>query len=663
MKSTALFRLSLSLLAGSLLLLLFSNYGNKKVHPDLNTLMVDAFLKRNNQGDFSQEDFKKYMFYFEKGVTLKGTAIIKDGLFSANDVAAAGWGYNYSEEGPGEMTPKQWITVGGYSADVPEVPASLRHFYDPTRPAGERYLTDITNARIMGSLQKYALTNPKTDGVEWALGKPGDHSSGVQDHQYTWERGKDWMQMAMKETNKGKKDEYMAKAWRSLGETLHMIADNGCPPHVRNDAHPSPLWNNNSWFGNPDPYEELIDVIRTDNPAEFTTFSAGAADPDLKSRFAAMTQVQDIANSLAVFTNANFVTNETISGTDQYGNPKRQTTHPDYPYAAPKLENLNYNANDYSYNSASGIKECIDHYYFAKVIPKMCDPYVDMECVKSQARVLLPNVVEAGSKVMELFIPKLKIEIKSAENGRVTGAITHDTDPEYTSEIKYSGNATLFFKDKKFRKKGEKVMEVKNGQFDISGLDFENGDKVYARIDFGGIGVESQDFLCISGKETDIIYGRYGGECREYINKEAILSLGLKPGNDENTKAANYMKKFENEAYIESYGKSGGENPRPFFIDILPTNLNDNTVDVRNLRYVIKSRSNSYLSSKKDGSNGQIITTYTSNSFKVIIKDKNVITEYNGTFSGDKLSGGYTVTREGKETVKGVFNTRLEAKF
>ena len=112
---------------------------------------------------------------------------------------------------------------------MPQVPASLRHFYDPTKPPGDRYLTEIANAVIMGSLQKYVLTNPHTDGVEWALGKPGDLSANVQDHYYTWERGKSWMQLALKELSKEKQDEFMAKAWCSLGETLHMITDNGCP--------------------------------------------------------------------------------------------------------------------------------------------------------------------------------------------------------------------------------------------------------------------------------------------------------------------------------------------------------------------------------------------------------------------------------------------------
>jgi len=265
----------------TLLPIILCGYGNKLVHPDLNSLMVSKFLDRNNQGELSLPEFRKYTFFFLEGVTLKGRAVVKDGLFSDMDHTAAGIGLgtNLSSEAPAEKSPQQWIVHGGYAADVPEVPASLRHFYDPQQPLGIRYLTDISNAKIMGSLQKYLFANPHIDGVQWALGKAGDISEGVQDHKYTWEHGKLWMKMALQTASPEKRNEYMAGAWRAVGETLHMIADNGCPPHVRNDAHPSPLFNNNTWLGNPDPYEEILDKIRLEQPDVFTVLATGAPDP------------------------------------------------------------------------------------------------------------------------------------------------------------------------------------------------------------------------------------------------------------------------------------------------------------------------------------------------------------------------------------------------
>ena len=504
MKHRLFFRVLLRVMLGFIILLLFTNYGNKVVHPDLNAMMLSAFMKQQSDPARLDPQFKHYTFLFLKGVTLKGTAVTKDGLFSAGDIAAAGLGYGYSEEGPAEKTVKYWIVDGGYSADVPEVPASLRHFYDPTRPAGERYLTDIANAKIMGSLQKYVFTNPRIDGVQWALGERGVHATGIQDHQYTWERGKLWMQMALNETNGKKKNEYMANAWRSLGETLHMIADNGCPPHVRNDAHPSPMFNNNNLFGNPDPYEELLDELRTNKPDEFVQLAKGAPDEKLKEKFAAMKTAAAIAHEMATYTNANFVTNETISGTDRNGKTVTQITHPETAYNAPLLQNMTYNEEDYTYQTANGVKQCSDLDYFAGVVPHLCKPRVTLDCVKSQARALIPNIMEAGKNVIKLYIPKLKVEILSVENNLLKGVISHTTDEEYTSEIRYNGMVKILLKDKKYKIKKEIEVVAKNGNFEQAVINLPEGGITTATIEFGGILIQSPDFKNIAKEKATV---------------------------------------------------------------------------------------------------------------------------------------------------------------
>ena len=502
MKRRLLFRVLFSVILGIVTMILFSNYGNKAVHPDLNAMMLGAFLKQQSDPARLDPQFKHYTFLFLKGVTLKGTAVTKDGLFSAGDIAAAGLGYGYSEEGPAEKTVKYWIVDGGYSADVPEVPASLRHFYDPTRPAGERYLTDIANARIMGSLQKYVFSNPHIDGVQWALGERGVHATSIQDHQYTWERGKLWILMALNETKLEKKNEYMASAWRSLGETLHMIADNGCPPHVRNDAHPSPMFNNNNLFGNPDPYEELLDELRTKKPDEFVQLAKGEPDAILKEKFAAMKTAAAIAHEMASYTNANFVTNETISGTDRNGKTIHQITHPETPYNAPLLQDMTYNEEDYTYQTANGVKQCSDLDYFAGVVPHLCKPRVTLDCVKSQARVLIPTIIEAGKNVIKLYIPKLKVEILSAEKNLVKGIIRHTTDEEYTSEIRYNGMVKLLLKDKKYKIKKEIEVLAKNGAFEQAVTNLPEGGITTATIEFGGISIQSPDFKNITEEKA-----------------------------------------------------------------------------------------------------------------------------------------------------------------
>ena len=663
MKTIKEYRFPLLVLISSMIIVLFTSYGNKKAHPDLNELMVAAFLKQNNKGDLSLPEFRKYTFYFLKGATLKGTAITKDGFFSANDMAAAGFGYAYSEEGSAEMTPKFWISHGGYSADVPEVPASLRHFYDPTKDEGNRYLTDIADAKIMGSLQKYVLTNPHTDGVQWALGAPGDLSTDVQSHQYTWERGKAWIQLALRENDKDKKDEYMAKAWRSLGETLHMIADNGCPPHVRNDAHPSPVWANNTWFGDPDPYEEFIDIIRRENPREFVNFAKGSPNADLKYKMENMGKAVDVAHALALFTNTNFVTGETISGKDKNGVKWRQRAHPGDEYKSPLLENMKYSDENYSYSFA-GINQCTDHYYFADVIPKICDPFVDIECVKTQAKVLFPNIIEAGKKVISLYIPKIRVEINSLDKSLLKGEIKHETDKEYPNEIKYTGEVLLIVKDKNNREKKKLRVQAKNGIFEENGIKMSKDEKIIAKIEFGGVSVESPEFMGIN----ENIFGTYKGTYNFEVTESTLFKMHmaeLNPNASPEARAAGEIDVKERVRYeMQEMNllKRGGKGELLMMFVIYDAKKPAESFAPTNNRYFVRSGGNAvylpyFLSPTTDPANGKCTGSYINSGFNVQVDLDGLVYEVQATFSGKNLNGSWTGSYKGSQVVSGTFTT------
>jgi hypothetical protein len=688
MKTIRDFRFPVLVLIGSIIIVLFTSYGNKKVHPDLNEFMIELFQKQHKQGSLLAKDFKNYTFNLEGVGKIKGTAITKDGLFNVNDAAAGGVvagigamveknvvAMIYAEEGPAEMTPKQWIITGGYSADVPEIPASLRHFYDPTKPAGDRYLTDITNAKIMGSLQQYAFTNPQMDGLKWALGIPGDKSNGPQDHQYTWERGKMWMQMALNETDQDKKNEYMAFAWRSLGETLHMIADHGCPPHVRNDAHPSPLWGNNNFFGNPDPYEEFMDIIRRDYPNDFINFAKGSPDPVLAQQFKGFTRAEEIAHQLAAFTNINFVTNETISGKDRESIVRQQITHPQYPYFSPILDQMAYDPDSYSYVSSTGIKQCTDRYYLANMIPKYCEPFVDIFCVQSQAKVLVPNLVEAGANVIKLFIPQLNVEINSLEKGVIKGRISHTTDNEYLQEILYTGKVTLEIKNSSNKLIDEKEADAMNGVFEKN-LKLAKGEKVCAKIEFGGVEVRSEYF---EGSETGEIFGIYVGNYDIAFNEanwaDAIFQQDMKrntlSSNPElreieiNNMREGSIVRVQSELSSRKYVVSKAKQAPRIKFEIFKPDANKEYYNAQGLKYTVRNSADfisnhlpQELTPLKDGSNPGTRISYSGNGFTAVTTVDDVTFTLTGTFTGNMLTGKWAATAFGKTLWTASFTTR-----
>ncbi len=492
MKHLKIYTLPIVILSALALWALFVGYGNQKNHPTLNKFIVKAFLEKNNKGSFSMNKFKLYEFKLDK-VKLRGNYISKPGLFNPSEIDRfhedmANWLYGettYTED-VGDKTPLDWIAHGGYSADVPEVPASFRHFYDPTRAEGERHLTDDVNSKLLNWIQT-KFTNPHTDGVSWAVGQAGSY--GALEHNYTWENGKFFIKGALEEKDPIKRNALMAKAWRSLGETLHMIADNGCPSHVRNDAHPSIPFRMMSYFGNPDTYEEMMAEFQTTNNAGLNEFQSGKVDPDLALKLEKSTSIKDVAHKLAVFTNSNFFTTETISGTDWKGNAVQPSTHPLYVYNSPKLSAATYSNNYYRRNVGNQeVLLCTDTWFFNKYPISKTYPYLDEACVKSQASALVPAIKEAGLNAIRLFIPNLNVKITSlAEDGSISGEIIHKTDPEYTKEIKYNG--PVIIKTATLDELGK--FEARNGRFSGK-ITPVNNTFINAEIEFGGVFVKSE---------------------------------------------------------------------------------------------------------------------------------------------------------------------------
>ncbi len=123
-----------------------------------------------------------------------------------------------------------WIKEGGYAADEPELYASFRHFYDPSALSGKTYLTDHLDTvdwyyqLLSNKVTKKALGQtfyPQVDARDWAI--TGPEREGLGRNEYCWERGLEAMRDAFAATEAVEKDRLFAKAWRSLGETMHLL--------------------------------------------------------------------------------------------------------------------------------------------------------------------------------------------------------------------------------------------------------------------------------------------------------------------------------------------------------------------------------------------------------------------------------------------------------
>ncbi len=441
-------------------LLILNSYENTKAHTKFNEVFVEffenLFKSSYKEGDELWIDLSNSL----NKVT--GPGVTNPGFFEST--------YGESDL---YLTPKEWIAHGGFSADEPEVPAATRHFYDPLGLRdGKKYLTN------RGTYWEGLYPNPGTDAIEWALGDTPNGSA----NKWSAKQGKEYFLLALKEPDPTKKRRYMAMAWRCLGEVLHNTADMVCPAHVRNDSHAAPLGLSWGWaFGSPDAYEEMF------NPNWVATFDKSEPDPNLKTKILNAKTIREVNEALAKFTNENFFSNETISG---YGVKEIKPANGEKAYPLPKLDKLEYVETEYTYYktfpSGRRIKMCKDKSYFRF----RGYPYIDKECVMSQATELIPNFVFAALKIFALYLPPVYLQIDSMDvvEGKVFGSVKfadQNKPEEYPdlSSATYNGEVIVLVDGKSFK------AECKDGVFEAS-VDkslLQNSKKIKAYIDMYGV--------------------------------------------------------------------------------------------------------------------------------------------------------------------------------
>ena len=426
-------------------ILITSGYENTKMHTSINEAIVDWFWYRSPTNYLPNNTLIKF-----SDLTVEGHKVVQGGKIAVNESITS-------------MTPKEWIVHGGFSADEPQVPASLRHFYDPVSIDGVTYLTDF--------VENYAITYnqplPKMDAKEWAI--------SATDNPYNWKYAKEYLGNAF--YNESKRSQYLGDAYRALGETLHLFADMGCPPHVRNDAHPAFA---NGYLGDPDPYEELI------KSTQVLEYGTSNIQPDQVSAaaFKNAKTAAAIFETMALFTNKNFFTLDT-----QYGTDITPTINDRMPYTSPAVgSDVLHNPNDnYYYKTINGkqIKMLGKRSYFG-----WGKHTIDLACVKSQASVLIPTIIEGGANIIKLFIPTMSVTITDAkDDGSLSGTIKHTLNSEYTKEIKYNGKIKIY--------KGSAVIgeaACANNVISGTGLNIKKDEIIYAQLEVGGMFFKSDEF-------------------------------------------------------------------------------------------------------------------------------------------------------------------------
>jgi hypothetical protein len=422
-----------------------------------------------------------------------------------------------------------WVIEGGYSADEPELYASFRHFYDPRAKEMGRppYLTDHLDElgwyfKVVASVGGWAGPmlneigqNPEVDARDWAIN--GSENRGWGENEYSWKKGVEYMRQAFESTDAVEKSKYFAQAWRALGETMHLSADMTVPAHVRNDSHPA---FNINWSAlpvelrNPDPNVGFLkgDAYETWAQDSMINQLGGASvEPEMQGYINQSTDALDLFDRVALFTNTSFFSAETVSGIDPATGDAVHSANgmPDYP--SPSLKKTQYDRKTGNYTKTIGSKVvCLAHRsWLSEIGWGSADPRITRRCVESQAEVLVPVAVASNAKLLEWFIPRVKVEITEVDtdNNTLRGSFVHEPYGAYSTKMNFSTAADAsnpFYLNGSRQHWDDYKLEVKNGDITLT-----YGDKVARNIedaradgkavvslaiDMGGIEVRSNDF-------------------------------------------------------------------------------------------------------------------------------------------------------------------------
>lgn len=407
------------------------------------------------------------------------------------------------------FTFSQWVAHGGFSADEPEVWACVRHFYDPLAIAGVPQLTD--------HLSLHSFAYPTMSAKQWAFQDPYNP--------YSLDRSLEYYKLAMEipveseisvvsgtgfrdpdisvKSASEARDVYLAKAFRALGETMHMVADMTQPSHVRNDSHPS---------------IDLDPVESTVNRETVKIVMESPVEPRISALIDSADDIETLYERIAVFINENFYTDDTIYDKALGVKPRNWENPYPFPQFYEHTLDTKSSLKTYSRNYNGKPVRMIQQTYTSwKLGERWQDYIIPPAYVVEQAEVLIPIAIKANAKVINLFFPTLDLTLDLKEN---KGASTNGdgnfreyfletqmkhligSDVEWQRKnqlIKYAGPAELWGE-----KKGKAVR--------LADLKFQGG--VLAKpvtVFFGEEKYQKSDKFLINGYDSLFIVINAGG--------------------------------------------------------------------------------------------------------------------------------------------------------
>lgn len=457
--------------------------------------------------------------------TVKRYQLLDDYQMLGPTVVAPGMELATTEDRRGNL--RWWVSEGGYDADEPELYASFRHFYDPRSLDGVPHLTDhletlnfvyrvfifgTKTGRVVGVVLGNDF-NPRVNARDWAIS--GERNNGWDDNAYCWNRGRDYLAAAFAATDAQQKQRLFTQAWRALGETMHLMGDMTCVPHVRNTSHPGKAIGY-KFIGNTDPN---LGYLRNDPYELYCTedvirrFAGSSLDPLAKGAVDGAADIRALFHQVSLYTQEHFFSANTIGGSfvKNKGKPNQREIRlrpangkGSYPF--PVLKACDYSDRTGLFSTIingkrvrMGVESWMSSMGWGD--PEIQGPEVSRACVLDQADILVPVALYANAKLVDWFVPRLELQIAQIDPGAKTLAatLTHRPYGAYTAPLVYTaslGQEYRLWVNGALQPHGAFALTLAKNAVSgtLPGAALKKGDKVVLGVGIGGLLVKSPEY-------------------------------------------------------------------------------------------------------------------------------------------------------------------------
>ncbi|MBF0498683.1 MAG: hypothetical protein HQM09_01010 [Candidatus Riflebacteria bacterium] len=452
------------------------SWDNVSPHRQMNEYAWSVFLTKYVFGPGEKSRFRASPFSTAK---LHCDSMVEENVIRACNVKTMSY----------DLDIPDWIKHGGFSADVPNYDMSIRHFYDPTESGAKAALTDtiVTEPNgaetLFGLIPGLSLTDAEKailfSGInarDWALSNP--------ENPFCWQRGLEYYRNAIErdDLKAEERTKFLANAFKSLGETMHLLADMTCPAHVRNDNHLS----YKNW-GDADPIERSVGFAVTESAWKNGPWHGMIP----RSVQLAGVKVDQLFQNVAAFTNRSFLSDDTIYSRSApivapYNSKKN--------YSSPQLTDLDSNSEPGVYktkislvdaetgtsdkgNAEIRLARATSWYdWLGSGFQGKHRSYEVPDCyAQQQANLLIPLAVYANAELINSFFPTMNLSATITDlppdradmrKIHVDAKLVHDNSQDlawhYQQPLLFSGEGRL-------------VRKVENGKEEQLPLTFKKG--------------------------------------------------------------------------------------------------------------------------------------------------------------------------------------------